>query len=348
MMRHDDTFHLSLKAPCAMLLIASMSLLAFPSRAEAEQGFFEKVSNTCLFPFRKGFAQGPKRACITDTQCGTAQRCDGGYCQMIPPEESAEGDGFEYTPTSQRQPGEDEVASTLTTEEECDADRRCRIDRLRRKNNARRYQTLLEEEDRALRLQKDVTRRQVEVKPRSARPFALDFYASFGLGVAASYLLRERLRVEALATFIPYAYVDGGSQTVDGVTTYSDGDLSGWNVGGAVTYLFRTKVWSPYVSGAVLFHRGSYYSYSYSFDGFGGDTSSDVQSVIHLLEGRFGFDVQFKRGFRTRLGVLYRYPIYTLAKFGPGDYDTTRTEALDSWIKGPRRIAPEFSIGWAF
>ncbi len=335
------------KLKCVLL---SWAILIFcglfvPATASAQTPG-EQALNTCLFPFRKMFAFGPKRACISATQCGNDQQCVRGYCKMKP--------GFSYdsdrkSTSSRKAPSEQEsvAPSNLTTEEECNVDRRCRIDRLRRKNQARRYQTMLAEEQRAIEYQDTVEQRKLDAKPRTAKPLAAEFYVSFGFGLAGSYMINDHVRLEGTLTYID-AWVDAETTSM-GQTTFSNGYISGWNPGGSITYLMRTSWWTPYLALGVVVHSGTYSSFG-GFDGFDFDfgADTDTQSILHLAEGRFGFDAQLKFGARARLGILYRYPVYALAKFSPGNYDTASTDVLEAWIKSRRRIAPEFSIGWSF
>ena len=206
---------------------------------------------------------------------------------------------------------------------------------------------MVREEQELMRFQEDVARQRVESVPRTAKPLAAEFYVSFGLGLAGMYTLHERLRLEGTFTYID-AYVDAETVSM-GQTIYSSGYIRGWNGGAAVTYLMREKWWTPYLSLGMILHRGSYSSWG-NFGDFFEDVNgnSDTQSVLHLAEGRFGFDVQLKIGARARLGVLYRLPIYAQAKLGPGSYDEGSRKVLQEWINTSRRIAPEFSIGWAF
>lgn len=316
--------------------------------AAAAQTAGEKAINTCLFPFRKAFSSGPRRACISQNQCGDDQSCVSGFCKLKADVVYKTSEQREAERKSESSKPSNVVASpNQTTEQECSADRRCRIDRLRRRNQARRYQTMLEEEQRAMEFQNSVNQRRLDAKPRTSKPLAAEFYVSFGFGLAGSYMVSDHLRLEGTFTRID-AYVDA-EVTTGGQRTYSSGYIDGWNVGGSATYLMRTKWWTPYLSVAMIAHSGNFSSYG-SFGEFDFDfgSGSDTQSILHLVEGRFGFDAQFKRGLRARLGVLYRYPIYSLAKFGPGNYDDASTDVLEAWIKSSRRIAPEFSIGWAF
>ncbi len=338
-------------ASVALLLVVLTPVGAYAQ----ELSLGEKVGNAIAYPFRRVISPS-KNACITDKQCVYDNTsCQGGFCVIDPNKQiatssssSQQTSGGDVQMSSTTEPGmQGDALQNVTTEEECDMDRRCRINRLKRRNQARRYQTMLEEEQRVMDYQSSVKQKRKDAKPRTAKPLSTEFYVSFGFGFAAAYSLSDHLRLEGTLTYLD-SYVDAET-VVDGQTVYSSGYVDGWNAGGAVTYLMRSSWWTPYVSGAMILHRGNYSSWG-GYDGFGFDFegSSGVQSIMHLAEARFGFDVQLNFGARARLGVLYRYPIYTQAKTGVASYDDGSREILNEWIKGERRIAPEFSIGWAF
>lgn len=340
-------------AMLAVLLVSGVWTSEAHAQEVEEPTFGQKLRNGVTYPFRKMFGSGG--ACVTARQCPfDEQVCSPeGYCMLPPGAENRQGEGNASAEASTQgtsppaRSSQDNSWQNQTTQEECDRDRRCRIDRLRRRNEARRYQSMVREEQELMAFQENVARERAESIPRTAKPLAAEFYVSFGFGLAAMYTVSDHLRLEGTLTYID-AYVDAETVSM-GQTIYSSGYIDGWNGGAALTYLMRTRWWTPYLSLAMILHRGSYSSWGNFgdfFEDFGGN--SDTQSVLHLAEGRFGFDVQLKAGARARLGILYRLPIYAQAKLGPGSYDESSRKVLQEWINGSRRIAPELSIGWAF
>lgn len=320
------------------------ALFAAPAHAQ-ELG--ERAKNTCLFPIRK-LATGRGNACIAHSSCEYGELCVEGFCQDDPDAKKKLED--EIDDFAEREPppplGPEAV---MSTRQECDADRRCRIERLKRRNQARRYSEMLEEEKRALGMQSAFEKKKLDAQPRLRKPFAAEFYASYGPGLNVSYTLAGRWRFEGQFTS-SYNYIYD-SVTVNGVTTYLEGSLDVRTFGVGMTYLLRTGWWTPYVTAAGWLGRGSMYQYSYDDDGgfgFGGESSSDTTTVMHVVEGRAGFDAQLLLGARARFGLVLRQPIYTQVKYGPGNYDTSGRDLIQSWMKENRRIWPEFSIGWAF
>lgn len=328
----------------ALTLIMIGALLAPPARAQ-ELG--ERAKNTCLFPIRK-LATGRGNACIAHSSCEYGQLCVEGFCQDdLDAQKTLEDQRDDFAKREPPPPLGPEAV--MSTREECDADRRCRIERLERRNQARRYSEMLKEEEQALMMQEALEEKKLDAQPRLRKPFAAEFYASYGPGLNVSYTLAGRLRLEGQFTASSNYIYD--STTVDGVTTYLEGSLNIRTLGVGVTYLLKTGWWTPYVTAAGWLGRGSANQYSYNDDGdfgFGSGSSSDTTAVMHVVEGRVGFDAQLLLGARARLGLVLRQPIYTQVKYGPGNYDTSGRDLIHSWMKENRRIWPEFSIGWAF
>ncbi len=227
---------------------------------------------------------------------------------------------------------------------ECGGDRRCRLDRLKRANSARRYAGQLEAERYALSVQRGLDMRAAEEILRMQKPATVEFYSSFmGIGASGGYtFLDGTLRAEGLFSFnSEYIYED---VNVAGQEIYIDGNINAVSIGANATYLFNTGWWSPYVTGGAIYSFGDFGTYFY--DDFGSDFG-DRDMEMHIVQAASGFDVQAGFGLRGRIGATLRYPIFVQTTQG-GVIDKTTREALRSWFTQTKLLGVEFSAGWAF
>lgn len=232
-----------------------------------------------------------------------------------------------------------------TGDEACSRDRRCRINRMRRQNNVRRYVTQTEQEAVAMRAQRTYKDAIISDVNRLVDPFFADVLfngAGTGVGLVGGYTVGATWRLEL------------GWMNVSDYASYYD-DTTGASLDGAIelntffltmTYLFRESWWSPYVNAGLHYNTGSYGSYF--FDGFGNGGGGDLDVTIHGLHASAGLDLQFGFGLRSRLGVVYRTSVYTRAATSPGTYDDFTKLGLEGWYSEDMSLIPEFSFGWAF
>lgn len=340
-MRHTARYIAALLALFTWLL---------PAHAAA-QSAGQRAANTCFYPARAIFQSS--LACTKDRQCGHGRMCRKGVCVInptAPPLPEPEVDRvFEDDPArgAEQRVAQPDPRQDVTTVEECGADRRCRIDRLRRKNEARRYVQMIEEDERARRVQERYAQERREEQPRLVKPLAAEFYVSFlGPGLGASYTFNGRWRLDATLSFYDQYIYD--EVTVEGQTLYVEGNLNTRTFAAAGTYLFRTGWWSPYMTLGAMYSRGGMTPYYYSEDFFDVSDGSDSTVIMHLLHGSVGFDTQLKLGLRGRLGLALRQAIYTQARYGPGNYDDSTRQMVEGWFRQNQRVGVEFSIGWAF
>lgn len=265
-------------------------------------------------------AQSGGRTCQYDLECGVGQACnEEGRCAM-------RGDV-----------GEDEGA-----DDECGTDRRCRIDRLKRKNDARRHADNIEEERQVRRMIEEAEDERLENFPRLDKPLSGDLRVSRlgALGVHLGYIFAGHIQPEfefAYSSLSVFAPAEGSSSGLDG---FHDG---WWFKLGAAYFLLESW-FSPYIAGGFVLGTGRYYSYDF---GFFDSSGADLGTRYHAGEIGGGIDMQFKFGLHTRLGIAYRPLIYNQARIGPGQYDPSTRQGLASWFNDAVAIDVVWLLGWA-
>lgn len=232
-----------------------------------------------------------------------------------------------------------------TSDEACSRDRRCRINRMRRQNNARRYVKQTDQEAYALRAQRSYQDKIISDVNRLVSPYSADLMfngAGIGVGLLVGYMFNAAWRLElGWLSVSDYAYF---FDSTTGASLDGQVDLNTFSLN--MTYLFRESWWSPYAGAGLDYGTGGYGSGF--FDGFGGGGSSDLSVTIHGLRASAGLDFQFGFGVRSRLGVVYRTSVYTRAATSPGVYDDFTKLGLEGWYSESMSLIPEYSIGWAF
>ncbi len=260
------------------------------------------------------------RACSYDLECGPTASCSPrGRC----------------VPHGQLETGE-------SSTEECGNDRRCRIDRLKRKKRAERHLKTVEEERWAREQIEEQQREIMKAKPRLADPISADIRVSrLGvLGLHAGYVFGGRFQPEFEFTHLPYRYVfTRGDASIDG-------NLTAWFLRGGVSYFLLDTPFSPYLTAGFQYGTGRFETYS--FDTGFDFTSNGTQVKFHAAEVGGGVDLQFGFGMHTRLGAVYRPLIYNQARNGPGSYDPFTRDGLESWYKQAASIDVVWLLGWAF
>ena len=343
---HRDRPRTPRRSPWRWFAALSFACAAAAPQPATAQSLGERAVNVCLFPLLWPVQRS--EACMYDSDCDQGQMCRIGMCRSDPnasassPQEPAEPDPFRAL----EPPGEVDDRSAA---EACGGDRRCRIERLKRRNRARRYTGMLREEQIARQTQERLEERERAKKHRLVKPLAADLYLTFlGGGLGLSYTHQARWRFESTLTFMFDRYISE-DVTVGAQTQYFEGSLRLRNFGFQAAYLLRDGWWSPYVGLGALYSRGSYEAYFFDDGfGFGGSDGAQTTVIMHVVQGSAGFDAQVGFGARARLGLLLRQPIYTQARYSRGNYDETTRALLEGWFQSNQRIGLEFSLGWAF
>lgn len=255
--------------------------------------------------------------CIYHDDCPARQLCHGGRCVK-------RSKFTEYT----------------SANDECGNDRRCRIERLERRNRARRQTELIRQERQLQELIDEYQAKRIEEYPRLDRAFSADLRASrLGvLGLSVGYTFLGRLRPE-----LHLAY-NGGysvSQNIDD-QRFSGTQEVGYVIPGLL-YFFLTSDFTPYAGLSFLYGTGTY-------NGFNGPaTDTSLETEYHALSVKAGIDYQLNgSGFHARAGLAYRHLIYSQARRSPGLYVEQTREALEQWFNDITRIDILVLVGWAF
>lgn len=267
------------------------------------------------------------RTCQYDLECGVAESCsDQGRCVA---RGSVGGGG-----------------TAEQDSDECGPDRRCRLDRLERRNKARRHARTLREEQQVKRLIEEQEKHRLDESPRLKNPFSAALRVSrLGpIGAHLGYVFAGRIQPAFEFTYSPnlYTYAPTTSSSL-GIS----GDLEAWWFRAGVAYFLLDSWFSPYLSAGFQVGLGRFYNYNYDYSLGYDDFGSQTQARFHAGEIGGGFDLQFKFGLQTRLGVVYRPLIYNQARTGPGQYDPQTRQGLADWYKRGAAVDVIWLIGWA-
>ncbi len=268
-------------------------------------------------------AQPSGRTCQYDLECGVGEACgDTGIC-VARGALASNGDA---------------------AADDCGADRRCRIDRLKRRNQATRHARTLQEERNVERMLDDAHKQRLAEYPRLKNPLTLALRVSRlgGIGAHVGYTFLGRIQPNLELAYSPSLYVwTPGTGTSPGI----NGNLQEWWIRAGAAYFLLESWFSPYVSAGFQVGLGKFDNYSFDFDFV--DFGNQTQSIFHAGEFGGGFDMQFKFGLHTRLGVVYRPLIYNQARTGPGQYDPQSRQGLADWYKRGAAVDVIWLLGWA-
>jgi hypothetical protein len=285
--------------------------------------------------------------------CDLGWRLDDGRCITATSPRSARS-------APERHPvvADSEVNREPTALETCATDRRCRLDRIKRKNQARRLSQQLRDEQVVAAIVAEQEKERRRSLPRVDKPWLVDQRTSlFGvLGLDLGYSFGRIFQA-------------GTSYLHDSDDVWVEGDLTtgfgGW--GGDLS----THWWTTGVS--LLPYTGSFTPYAgVAFARVWGDFDSELyipRTVVlpdgntyietdvetrsvavefHAVELQAGIDFQAQAGFHARLGFVYRAPVYTQARTGPGEYHDEVRSAMKDWFDDNARFDFALTVGWAF
>lgn len=242
-------------------------------------------------------------------------------------------------------PGAALAQEDTSASDECGSDRRCRIARMKRRNEQRRWREMRRADQSAQQFQERKEARERAKVLRRVRPIHASFLATLlGPGAAGGYMINDNWRVEGRFGGQFPTNVDV-EVNIGGTTNYIGGEIEGVYFGAGGTYMFRKDWWSPYASAEVLYGTGQFDPYIYDDFGFGGSGRTDVE--FHIVGASVGFDLQSEFGLRARLGATVRQPIFAIARSGQMK-DTTSTNAVMAWFEQSQRFGFEFGVGWSF
>lgn len=259
------------------------------------------------------------------------------------------------------EPPDPPVTATPTAREECGANRRCRIDRMRN----RRHEQLgvrARAANRDYRVLEAARQRHDDWQhPRIIHPWLLDLVASDQqFALAAGY---HPISFLALSLTVGYAFgvsnyttltrqIDPAMPELGNIDVYANAYInSGLMVGANVRVVPMDGVFSPYASlGFEVITLGGYQYSEYYGSDWGvaipieltsTDTSGTVE--IHSLPVQVGIELQFSFGLRIRLGGVMRSTIYLRAR----DYDGPNQQAETGLHRAWHTFGAEGSVGWS-
>ncbi|MEM1348109.1 MAG: hypothetical protein AAGI01_06115 [Myxococcota bacterium] len=250
-----------------------------------------------------------------------------------------------------QQAGAQELKQRETAAEECAADRRCRIDRMKRSNTARRRQEYLEAEEQVRRYEESLVREEQARKNRLLKPWATDFYLAFNLngdamvGFSGGYAFSPNFRVEGVFAY-QSAFLSQET-TLAGQPVFLDGALDLLYAAPMATYMVTTGWLTPYVSGGLMLGRGRFQTFGGFLEEGGGPSFGSGSARVHLAHLGLGLDAQFKRGLRAKFGGVVRRPILVTVT-DDGAYSSVSSEAAQEALRQSELIGFELSFGWAF
>ncbi len=232
---------------------------------------------------------------------------------------------------------------------QCGSDRRCRIQRLKRVNRARRKIDNLEAEEAARLLAAKLALKQQDLVVRAHKRYSAQLsistlgVTSAGVGVA----LTPHVRLELKLTSQQSGYLNNG---------YMSAPL--WGEFSTAYMPLKTKL-TPFVAvgafmGSARIERyGSRSVPEFLVDGqndgsgYAGDVSQ-TEMRVHGVQLALGIDFQARVGARLQLGLMFRQPIYVQARNGKADYDAALRKDIRRRFKEYNRWDIFLNYGWAF
>ncbi len=292
----------------AMLFIVAAMLVGAPASATAEQQ--------------------QKTSCEAHDDCADDEQCIMGWCE--PAEDT---DSTELRAADEHA----DLAAFLDdggADAACGSDRRCRIQRLRQRNQMRRHYDVAQQQKALEEEIDDLFAEEAKRVERIENPISVAVqYHPFGWGMVMGYTFDGQLRADFSVVYEDRRISYGGG-------TNDEPTLSGnhqvWYGTGHITYLPSRAWFSPLVSAGF---------------GMGGGEFNDANNPgvrYHYLTGAVGAEGQFDSGMLVRTSFRYGRLLYNQARRGPGDYDERRRQALREYVNDETMIGFDFAIGWAF
>lgn len=255
--------------------------------------------------------------CQYNVDCDEGQTCLRGECTAI-----------------------EDVLDYASADEACGADRRCRIERLKRRNRARRHAAKLEEEKYVEDLLERRRKQFVEQRPRLDNPWTVDYRISRlgAVGLVGGWGVDEHFRFEGQVVH----WNASVSVQEDGASL--DGSQPVTFIIPGVFYYFFDDPLSPFVGGSFLYARGKMNTFDFETPSGGRSLGTEY----HALSFQTGGDLQVSGGAHVRFGFAYRPLIYNQARYRPGEYDEQARKLLEQWFREMVRIDVVVQAGWSF
>jgi len=258
-------------------------------------------------------------------------------------------------------------SSELSAQRACGQDRRCRLERLKRRSQARSATRLQLTDRRARESMALINGRKTSELPRVRRPWGVDIFAATELitGLTGRYSFNENWQLGL--------NVGGGdiSDSVKQLERTITLELPEPAVSAQVEalYLPRAGSSSPFIALGARYLQGlgRITDNQAPLSGGGGliglvtdvvnnvtgqastqQVSESGEVEMHLLSAKVGYDYQaLGNGFHARIGLSYHYPLFAGHRdSSSGQNLTTRASALE-WAKRDLTWDLELSIGWS-
>ncbi len=217
--------------------------------------------------------------------------------------------------------------------EECGADRRCRIQRIKDINQTRRRNAFFNDRNARRSGRAQAEKERLKKTPRTNRPFTAEMRSSrvgfFGL--AMGYQFADNFRGQ-----LSWHLVD--------IVNYSSATIAlyGSQFGLSLEYFLTTGAFAPFLSSGFYIYDGPAGTNYSSSSG-----STGQQGSLHFAELGAGFDVQLDGGYRFRLMGAYKPLLYHQGIVGD-THDESVKNALKETFDVDMQIDVVVQLGYAF
>ena len=256
----------------------------------------------------------------------------------------------------------DQQEHSSNSDIECGRDRRCRIDRLKRRRRAYRL-------SQARRIAAVIEQNQVlnhsvpSPHARTRREWNLDaemiFLGDYSYGLTGRYSWTPHLQVSAtVADGSLSTYIDDGSTYYE---TYSLSGHSSYQI--ILSYLFSKSSWSPF--GSIRFYYSEsqieFFSSASSIGNIGffddlidsseiatGGSNGTGELELHLVGLESGYDYQsLTNGFHARIGITYFFPLFVGFRDSITGANLPAKSTVSRWATTVLDWGINLSIGWS-
>jgi hypothetical protein len=258
-----------------------------------------------------------------------------------------------------------EATQTSNADDECGTDRRCRIERLKKRNQQRLKRRAVGNSRRLKKLEEKLDLKALKKGPRELRPYTIAFETMKGIGLdmqglAGSWQWLEHFRL--IGTFYPICEIHQYPYSY----SYSYNNyLSGHCIKGGIRYLNGKSALTTYIdlyAIYMLLEGNRNYGASFVFGGydriedpFGTTTNEhddvyneDAELEAHILGIGTGLDWQPKQYLHLRLGLSTHYVIFASVRDRLTRVNLTETNTEQIIVSDAMSITLDFSIGYAF
>ena len=253
-------------------------------------------------------------------------------------------------------------ASALSAQKQCGADRRCRLARLKKLNQARRLSRQKGIDFQALTYIKNTDARHQSSIPRQSRVWGIDLSSFYlGYGFTGRYSLSPRWQVNLSYNWVP---IESEVMLISrAINVQSLDPLPFFDA--SLLYFNRLKMLSTYMGLSLRYGKGEMYVSDTNavasgglIDGLlgsigggnGGEYASEQgEGEFHMIGLSGGLDYQSATGFHARLGLTYHFPLFVSHRQSDTGQNFSMTKgSLNTWASTVLSFGYDFSLGWTF